>query len=81
MQSTGQGSTHFPQPLHSSGMITTSMPWLKIAPNCGGQCRIQVSQLMQIDISMSSGTFCHFGLRSRLSSRSARVAAPMGGQR
>ena len=30
----------------------TSMPWLKMAPNCGGQCRMQVSQLMQIDMSM-----------------------------
>ena len=36
-------------------MMTTSMPWLKIAPNCGGQCRMQVSQLMQIDMSIRSG--------------------------
>ena len=28
---------HFPQPLHSSGTMITSIPWLKIAPNCGGQ--------------------------------------------
>ncbi len=76
MQSTGHGSRHFSQPLHSSGMITTSMPWLKMAPNCGGQCRMQVSQLMQIDMSISSGGFCHFGFRSRLSSRSARDDDP-----
>ena len=54
MQSTGQGSTHFPQPEHSSGMITTSMPWLKMAPNCGGQWRMHVSQLMQMLMSMMS---------------------------
>ena len=46
-------------------MMITSMPWLKMAPNCGGQCRMHVSQLMQSDISMRSGTFFHFGLRSR----------------
>ena len=48
----GSGSRHLPQPEHSSGMMITSMPWLKIAPNCGGQWRMQVSQLMQIDMSM-----------------------------
>ena len=46
-------------------MMITSMPWLKIAPNCGGQWRMHVSQLMQIDMSISSGGFFHFGLRSR----------------
>ena len=65
MQSTGHGSRHLSQPEHSSGMMITSIPWLKIAPNCGGQWRMHVSQLMQIDMSMSSGGFCHFGFRSR----------------
>ena len=46
-------------------MMITSMPWLKMAPNCGGQWRMQVSQLMQIDMSISSGTCFHFGLRAR----------------
>src|SRR5689334_7962670 len=78
MQSTGQGSRHFPHPEHSSGMMITSMPWLKIAPNWGGQCRMHVSQLMHSDISIRSGTFFHFGLRSRDSSRSTRVPAVMG---
>ncbi len=64
MQSTGHGSRHLPQPEHSSGMMITSIPWLKMAPNCGGQWRMQVSQLMQIDMSMCSGTCCHLGLRS-----------------
>jgi hypothetical protein len=36
-----------------------------------------VSQLMQIDMSIRSGGFSHFGLRSRLASRSDRDAAPM----
>src|SRR4051794_25439509 len=49
-----------------------------MAPNCGGQCRMHVSQLMQIDMSILSGAFCHFGLRSRLSSRSARDPAAIG---
>jgi hypothetical protein len=80
MQSTGHGSMHFSQPLHSSGMITTSMPWLKMAPNWGGQWRMQVSQLMQIDMSISSGGFFHFGFRWRLSSRSARVDAATAGE-
>ena len=70
MQSTGHGSRHLSQPEHSSGMMITSMPWLKMAPNCGGQCRMHVSQLMQIDMSMSSGGFCHFGLRSCAAMRS-----------
>jgi hypothetical protein len=34
---------------------------------------MHVSQLMQIDMSMSSGGFCHFGFRSRLATRSALV--------
>src|SRR5688500_15456612 len=46
-----------------------------MAPNCGGQCRMQVSQLMHSAISMKRGRFFHFGLRSRDSSRSGRVAA------
>src|ERR1041385_8115863 len=77
MQSTGHGSRHFSQPEHSSGMMITSIPWLKIAPNCGGQWRRHVSQLMQIDMSILKGAFCHFGLRSRLSNRSSLVAAPI----
>ncbi len=64
------------QPEQSSGMMITSIPWLKIAPNCGGQCRMHVSQLMQIDMSISSGGFFHFGFRSRFSSRSARGDPP-----
>lgn len=79
MQSTGQGSTHFSHPEHSSGTMITSMPWLKMAPNWGGQCRMHVSQLMQIDMSIRSGGFCHLGFRSWDSSRSARVLAPIGG--
>src|SRR4029453_13456755 len=75
MQSTGQGSTHLPQPEQSSGMITTSMPGLKIAPNRGGHERMQVSHLRQIDMSIHSGGFCHLGFRSRESSRSPLVPA------
>ena len=75
MQSTGQGSTHFRHPEHSSGMITTSMPWLKMAPNCGGQCRMHVSQLMQIDMSMYRAGFCHLGFRTRFAIRSDRLLA------
>jgi hypothetical protein len=37
---------------------------------------MHVSQLMQIDMSISSGGFCHFGFRWRVSMRSALVAAP-----
>ncbi len=74
MQFTGQtGGRHLPQPLQSSGTMITSMPWLKIAPNCGGQCRMHVSQLMHSDISMRSGGFCHFWFRSCDSIRSGRV--------
>src|SRR5256886_4949240 len=75
MQSTGQTGTHFRQPLHSSGTMITSMPWLKIAPNCSGQWRRHASQLMHSDISIRNGTFCHFGLRSCVSMRSSRVFA------
>ena len=76
MQSTGQGSRHLPQPEHSSGMMMTSIPWLKMAPNCGGQCRMQVSQLMHSAMSMRSGGFFHFGFRSLDSRRSERLRAP-----
>ena len=78
MQSTGQGSRHFPQPEHSSGTMITSIPWLKMAPNCGGQWRIQVSQLMHSDISTRRAGSFHFGLRSRDSTRSSRVDAGIG---
>jgi hypothetical protein len=64
------------QPEHSSGMMMTSIPWLKMAPNCGGQCRMQVSQLMHSDISMRRGGAFHFGLRSRSSMRDWRLLAP-----
>jgi AcrR family transcriptional regulator len=47
-----------------------------MAPNWGGQFRMQTSQLMQIDMSMRSGGSFHFGLRSRVASRSALVLAP-----
>ena len=70
MQSTGQAGRHLSQPLQSSGMMITSTPWLKIAPNCGGQCRRQASQLMHSDISMRSGGLRHFGARP--APRSAR---------
>src|SRR4051794_25835376 len=43
-----------------------------MAPNCCGQWRRHVSQLMQIDMSIKNGAFCHFGLRSCDSSRSVR---------
>jgi hypothetical protein len=39
---------------------------------------MHVSQLMQIDMSMRIGGFCHFELRSRLAMRSTRVAAMAG---
>jgi hypothetical protein len=51
-------------------MITTSIPWLKMAPNCGGQWRMHVSQLMQISMSIHSGTGFHFGFRVRVARRS-----------
>src|SRR3954447_2333868 len=74
MQSTGQtGGWHLPQPEHSSGMMMTSIPWLKMAPNWGGQWRRQVSQLMHSDISMRNGACFHFGLRSRSVMRSSRL--------
>lgn len=74
MQSTGQAGRHLSHPLQSSGMITTSGPWLKIAPKCGGQCRRQASQLMHSSISIRTGGFFHFGLRVRVSIRSFLVA-------
>ena len=37
MQFTGHAGRHLSHPLHSSGMMTTSGPWLKIAPKWGGQ--------------------------------------------
>src|SRR3954454_24287705 len=75
MQSTGQtGGKHLPHPEQSSGTMMTSIPWLKMAPNCGGECRRHVSQLMHSDISMRNGTCFHLGLRSRSEMRSARVA-------
>src|SRR5439155_16529860 len=75
MQSTGHTGRHLPHPEHSSGTMITSIPWLKMAPNCGGQWRMQVSQLMHSDISMRSAGSFHLGLRSRDSRRSSRVAA------
>src|SRR6266542_6521437 len=75
MQSTGQTGTHLPQPEQSSGTMITSMPWLKMAPNWGGQCRMHVSQLMHSDISTRRAGSFHFGLRSRASNRSSRVDA------
>src|SRR4051812_21034015 len=74
MQSTGHTGRHLPQPEQSSGMMMTSIPWLKMAPNCGGQWRMHVSQLMHSAISMKRGRFFHLGLRSRVSRRSPRVA-------
>ena len=62
-------------------MMITSMPWLKIAPNCVGQWRMHVSQLMQIDMSMMNGAICHLGLRSWLSSRSALFPAGTSAER
>src|SRR3954451_4421185 len=77
MQFTGHtGGRHFPQPLQSSGTMITSIPWLKMAPNCGGQWRMQVSQLMHYDISMRSGGAFHFGLRSRSVMRDSPLPAP-----
>src|SRR5215831_5084675 len=78
MQFTGHAGKHLSQPLQSSGMMTTSAPWLKMAPNCEGQCLRHASQLMHSDISMRSGTFFHFGFRSCASMRSTRVDAAMG---
>jgi hypothetical protein len=75
MQSTGQAGRHLSHPLHSSGTMMTSTPWLKIAPNWGGHARRQASQLMHIDMSMRSGATFHFGLRWWLASRSARPVA------
>src|SRR5947207_8529760 len=77
MQLTGHAGRHLSHPLQSSGTITTSAPWLKIAPNCDGQCRRQASQLMHSDISIRSGGFFHLGFRSCASMRSIRVPAAM----
>src|SRR5437764_12031854 len=79
MQSTGQAGRHLSQPLHSSGTTMTSTPWLKMAPNWGGQARRQASQLMQIAMSIRSGGVCHFGLRRRVASRSARPVTTASG--
>src|SRR5215470_4724553 len=81
MQSTGQAGRHLSQPLHSSGTITTSAPWLKIAPNWSGQWRRQASQLMHSDISIRSGGFFHLGFRSCASMRSSRVPAATAAER
>src|SRR4051812_49942874 len=78
MQSTGQGSRHLSQPLQSSGMMMTSIPWLKMAPNCGGQCRMHVSQLMQIDMSISSGGVFQLRVRPVVARRSPGVPAAIG---
>jgi len=67
---------HLRQPEQSSGTMMTSIPWLKMAPNCGGQCRMHESQLMHSDISMRSGGFFHFSLRVRPEIRSVRFEAP-----
>lgn len=75
MQSTGHAGMHLSQPLQSSGMITTSAPWLKIAPKFGGQARRQASQLMHSSISIRTGSLRHFGFRSRILMRSSRVIA------
>ena len=74
MQLTGHAGRHLSHPLHSSGRITTSAPWLKIAPKCVGQARRHASQLMHSSISIRTGAFFHFGLRVRVSMRSALVA-------
>lgn len=64
MQLTGHtGGRHFPQPEHSSGRMMTSIPWLKIAPNSGGQYLRQLSQLMHSDISMRNGALRHLAWR------------------
>src|SRR2546421_4268556 len=75
MQSPGHTGTHLPQPEHNSGTMITSIPWLKMAPNCEGQCRMQVSQLMHSDISTRRAGSCHLGFRSRDAMRSSRVDA------
>ena len=74
MQFTGHAGRHLSHPLHSSGMITTSGPWLKIAPNWGGQARRHASQLMHSSISMRNGSLCHLGLRDRVAMRSDLAA-------
>src|ERR1700686_3533663 len=65
MHDTGHAGRHLSHPLHSSGTMITSTPWLKIAPNCGGQWGRQASQLMHSAIWMRSGALRHFGFRAR----------------
>jgi hypothetical protein len=74
MQFTGQAGKHLSHPLHNSGRMTTSGPWLKIAPNWGGQARRQASQLMHSSISIRNGVFCHLGFRALVAMRSERAA-------
>src|SRR5215204_240862 len=78
MQSTGQTSTQDGQPEHSSGMITTSMPLSKMAPNSAGQLRTQVSQVMHSDASMRRGGFFQLSPRDRAWMRSSRAATAAG---
>ena len=74
MQSTGHtGGRHFPQPEHNSGTMMTSRPWLKMAPNWGGQCRKHVSQLIHVAMSIRNAAFSHLSLRTRSRTRSTRV--------
>ena len=52
MQLTGQAGRHLSHPEQSSGMITTSGPWLKMAPNVAGQCAqagVAVDALRHLD--------------------------------
>src|SRR5829696_5759474 len=78
MQSTGQTSTQDGQPEHSSGMITTSIPLSKMAPNSAGQLRRQVSQVMHSDASMRRGGFFQLSPRDRVSMRSFRAETAAG---
>jgi hypothetical protein len=73
MQSTGHGSTHLSHPEHNSGMMMTSIPWLKMAPKFGGQARRQASQLMHSLMSIYSAGFGHLEFRSRFSMRCNRA--------
>lgn len=76
MQSTGHTGTHLPQPLHSSGTITSVTPWRKIAPNPAGHARTHSSQTMHSERTMRSGADGHDGLRVCDSMRSARLRVP-----
>ena len=51
----------------------TSRPWLKMAPNWGGQCRKHVSQLIHVAMSIRNAAFSHLSLRTRSRTRSTRV--------